>query len=64
MIQRFVAVPAIPVETGSIRQGIRFYATTVPSGFDVYDNQDKRRLKLTFPTRTEAEADCERRNAA
>jgi len=58
---RFVVVHAIPTETGSARDGARFYA--VQSGFDVYDNQDKRRLNPTYPTRTEAEDECERRNA-
>ena len=60
---RYVVVHAIPVETGSVRNGARFYSTTVPVGFDIYDNQDKRRLKPTYPTRTEAEDECERRNA-
>ena len=62
MIQRFVVVPAIPTETGSVRNGARFYSTTVPAGFDIYDNQDKQRLKLTYPTRIEADVECERRN--
>ena len=61
MIQRFVVVPAIPTETGSVRNGARFYSTTV-GGFDIYDNQDKQRLKLTYPTRIEADVECERRN--
>lgn len=63
MIQRFVVVPAIPTKTGSVCNGTRFHSTTVPTGFDIYDNQDKRRLKPTYPTRTEAEDECERRNA-
>lgn len=60
---RFVVVHAIPTETGSARNGARFYATTVLAGFDIYDNHDKQRLKPTYPTRTEAEDECERRNA-
>jgi hypothetical protein len=60
---RFVVVHAIPTETGSAGNGARFYATTVPAGFDIYDNRDKRRLKTTYPTRAEAEDECERRNA-
>ena len=62
MIQRFVVVPAIPIETGSIRNGTRFHSTTVPGGFDIYDNQDKQRLQFTYPTQIEADAECERLN--
>jgi hypothetical protein len=64
MIQRFVVVPAIPAETGSVRNVTRFHSTTVPSGFDIYDNQDKQRLQFTYPTRIEADAECERLNMA
>lgn len=39
MIQRFVVVPAIPTEAGPVRNGTRFHSTTVPAGFDTYDNQ-------------------------
>ncbi len=50
MIQRFVVVPAIPTETGSVRNGARFHSTTVPAGFDIYDNQGVGAdLKLTHP---------------
>lgn len=63
MIPRYVVVPAIPTETGSVRNGARFYSTTVPAGFDIYDNQDKQRLQPTYPTRIEADAECQRRNA-
>lgn len=62
MIQRFVVVPAIPIESGSVRNGTRFYSTTVSAGFDIYDNQDKQRLQFTYPTRIEADVECERRN--
>lgn len=62
MIQRFVVVPAIPTKTGSVCNGTRFHSTTVPTGFDIYDNQDKQRLEFTYPTRIEADVECERRN--
>ncbi|KAA0943649.1 MULTISPECIES: hypothetical protein [Pseudomonas] len=62
MIQRFVVVPAIPTETGSVRNGARFHSTTVPAGFDIYDNQGKQRLQFTYSTRIEADAECERLN--
>lgn len=63
MGSRFVVVPAFPAVTGTARNGTRNYSTAVPAGFDIYDNQDKRRLKSTYPTHTEAQAECERRNA-
>jgi hypothetical protein len=63
MIPRYVVVPAIPTETGSTRNGARFYSTTIPAGFDIYDNQDKRRLQPTYPARIEADAECQRLNA-
>lgn len=63
MASRFVAVPAIPTETGSTRNGVRFYSSTVSSGFDIYDNKHKCRLSLSFATRAEAEKACELKNA-
>ncbi len=62
MTRRYVVVPALPKETGSFRNGTRFYATTVPGGFDIYDNQDKQRLQFTYSTRTTADSECERLN--
>lgn len=63
MISRFVVVPAIPVETESIREGGRFYCKTAPIEFNLYDNQDKQRLQPNYPSRQEAEAECQRLNA-
>ena len=63
MIPRFVVVPAVPKETGSTRSGPRFYCTTDPMGFNIYDNEDKCRLQTCYPTRVEANAECERLNA-
>lgn len=60
MISRFVVVPAIPTETGSIRNGSRFYCQTAPIGFNIYDNEEKLRLQTTslwltaFPIRQRA----------
>lgn len=62
MMSRFVVVPAIPTETGSMRNGARFYCKTAPKGFNIYDNQEKLRLKTTYQTREEAEAECQRLN--
>lgn len=63
MVSRFVVVPAIPNETGSVRQGARFYSSMAPNGFSIYDNKEKCRLPLSFPTRTEAEAVCAVKNS-
>lgn len=62
MISRFVVVPAIPTETGSIRSGTRFYCETAPIGFNIYDNEEKRRLKTTYQVRQEAQEACARLN--
>lgn len=62
MISRFVVVPAIPIETGSVRNGARFYCKTAPIGFILYDNEERLRLKTTYQTREEAERECLRAN--
>lgn len=62
MISRFVVVPAIPTETGSMRNGSRYYCQTAPIGFNLYDNEGKLRLKPTYQTREEAERECQRVN--
>jgi hypothetical protein len=41
MISRFVVVPAIPTETGTMCNGVRFYCKTAPIGFNIYDNEEK-----------------------
>ena len=63
MLPRFVVVPGIPKETGSVRVGARFYSTMGPCGFSLYDNMEKCRLRLSFPTRAEAEAECAAKNS-
>lgn len=62
MISRFAVVPAIPTETGSMRDGARFYCKTAPIGFNIYDNEEKLRLKTTYQAREEAEEQCQRLN--
>ena len=62
MISRFVVVPAIPTETGSMRNGSRFYCQIAPIGFNLYDNEGKLRLKPTYQTQEEAERECQRVN--
>ena len=64
MMSRFVVVPAIPTETGSTRNGARFYCKTAPIGFNLYDNEEKLRLKTTYQTREEAERECLRADMA
>ncbi|MBA5705969.1 hypothetical protein DT037_02615 [Pseudomonas fulva] len=56
MQSRFVIVPAVPIEKEAIKSGSRFYATTVSGGFDIYDNQEKLRLKPSYSTKALAEA--------
>lgn len=63
MAPRFVAVPAVPAQTGLRRETARFYATTVPSCFNIYDNEEKCRLPESYPTRFEAEAECKTKNS-
>ncbi|MBM3106239.1 hypothetical protein H8F21_27775 [Pseudomonas sp. P66] len=63
MQSRFVIVPAVPIEQESFRAGTRFYATTVPGGFDIYDNQEKIRLKPSYNGKEEAMIHCARLNA-
>lgn len=63
MLSRFVIVPGIPVETGSVREGARFYSTMTPNGFNIYDNKERCRLALVFATLAEAEAECRAKNS-
>ncbi|AJQ46863.1 MULTISPECIES: hypothetical protein [Pseudomonas] len=63
MQPRFVIVPAVPIEGESFQIGNRFYAATTSGGFDIYDNQEKERLKRGFTNRTAAAAECEKLNA-
>ncbi|MCE0778711.1 MULTISPECIES: hypothetical protein [Pseudomonas] len=39
-----------------MQSGSRFYAVTVPGGFDIYDNQEKLRLDPSYPTKALAGA--------
>ena len=63
MISRFVVVPAIPKETGSMRIGMSF-CKNAPIGFDIYDNEEKQRLATTYLAREVAEEQCQRLNLA
>lgn len=63
MAFRFAVIPAIPSETGCVRNGTRFYSSTVSSGYNIYDNQEKCRLPVSFPTRGEADDACDEKNS-
>ncbi|MBH3397367.1 hypothetical protein I5Q41_18920 [Pseudomonas monteilii] len=63
MQSRFVIVPAVPVEGDALRIGNRFYAATTSGGFDIYDNQEKQRLKRGYVNKSEAAAACTLMNA-
>ena len=60
---RFVTVPAVPKETGSMRIGSRFYCTTGPIGFNIYDCEAQCRLPDCYPGRGDADDACQRLNA-
>lgn len=60
MQPRFVIVPAVPIENESFQIGSRFYANTISGGFDIYDNQEKIRLKRGLANRSLAVAECEK----
>lgn len=42
-----------------MRDGTRFYCETAPIGFNIYDNDEKCRLKTTYQSRDEAKEECE-----
>ena len=62
MALRFGVVPALPTDTKSMRNGTRSYCKTATEGFNLYDNEKKLRLQTTYPTRAEAEYECQQRN--
>lgn len=64
MQPRFVIVPAVPIEGESFQIGNRFYAATTSGGFDIYDNQEKERLKRGFANKSDAASECDKMNAA
>jgi hypothetical protein len=45
-----------------MRNGARFYCETAPIGLNVYDNEEKLRLKTTYKIQEEAEVECQRLN--
>lgn len=63
MQARFVIVPAVPIEKESFHVGNRFYSATCSGGFDIYDNQEKVRLKRGFASRSAGEKECNKMNA-
>jgi len=50
------------MKTGSMRNGGRFYCETASIGLNVYDNEEKQRLKNTYQAQEEAEVECQRLN--
>jgi len=60
MQPRFVIVPAVPIENESFQIGSRFYAATTSGGFDIYDKQEKIRIKRNFPNKSLAITECEK----
>ncbi|MNJ20232.1 hypothetical protein D3C77_145640 [compost metagenome] len=64
MLPRFVIVPAMAIKTQTPYNGFFFNKKTIPSGYDIYDNKEKKRLKPSFKTKNEAEAACQEKNIA
>nr|WP_314494388.1 hypothetical protein [uncultured Pseudomonas sp.] len=62
MQQRFVIVPALPVEKDIHKRQARAWASLCNPRFDLYDTLEKQRLPLSLKDRPEAEAECSRRN--
>lgn len=60
---RFVVVPAIPTETGSVRLADRSSSIAVASGFNIYDNREKCRLPISFALKVDADTACELKNS-
>lgn len=63
MQSRFVIVPAVPIEKETLKNGAHFFANTVSGGFDIYDNQEKMRLKPSYPAKALADAACAKMNS-
>ena len=62
MQQRFVIVPALPIEKELSKRKARSWAGAFCARFDLYDNQENQRLALSLQSRPDAEAECSRRN--
>lgn len=45
-----------------MRHGTRFYWETTHIAFDIYDNEEKRRLQTGYPTGKDAEKRCKQLN--
>ncbi|VVP17436.1 hypothetical protein PS900_03672 [Pseudomonas fluorescens] len=50
------------MKTGSMRNGARFYFETASIELNVYDNEEKQRLKNTYQAQEEAEVESQRLN--
>ena len=61
MSDRYEVKSAIPMETGSVRDGVR-QSTAVARGFQIFDNFENKRLPDSYMSRSEAQEECNRRN--
>ncbi|WP_028694005.1 hypothetical protein [Pseudomonas cremoricolorata] len=64
MQQRFVIVPALPMEKDVFQRKAQAWSGAPVARFDLYDNQEKQRLTLSLQSRPDAEAECFRRNGS
>ncbi|TWD52522.1 hypothetical protein FBY12_1048 [Pseudomonas sp. SJZ131] len=61
MSDRYEVKSAIPLESGSVRDGVR-HSTAAVRGFQIFDNFENKRLPDSYMSRSEAQDECDRRN--
>lgn len=62
MLLRYVIVPALPDTPNALHRNERLCSDAIQNAYDIYDNQEKQRLKPSYPTQKEAAAECEKMN--
>lgn len=61
MSDQYVVRSSLPVEIGSIRDGVR-QSVPYSHGFQIHDTFADKRLPDMYMSRAEAQAECDRRN--
>lgn len=62
MLPRFAIVPALPTSEDSFLSIARVYTSLCSAGFDIYDNQEKLRLKPSYQCKGAADIECAKLN--